>query len=161
MLAGMDVAASLDAPCTAARLFGFVDELDDYPAWMPLAHRVEPAPPVPADDGRPAWDVELRARVGPLARSKRLRMVRTTHDPASGTVVFDRHELDGRPHSPWVLRADVVAEHVGGSRLDMHLHYGGALWTGGLIERVLADQISAGRERLLERVRSQRRRGAA
>ena len=31
----------------------------------------------------------------------------------------------------------------------MHLHYGGALWAGGLMERVLADQIVAGREQLL------------
>jgi hypothetical protein len=31
----------------------------------------------------------------------------------------------------------------------MHLHYGGTLWTGGIMERVLADQIEAGRGRLL------------
>jgi hypothetical protein len=30
----------------------------------------------------------------------------------------------------------------------MHLHYGGRLWTGGVMERVLTDQIEAGRERL-------------
>ena len=29
----------------------------------------------------PAWRVELRARVGPFARSKQLRMVRTVHEP--------------------------------------------------------------------------------
>ena len=34
------------------------------------------------------------------------------------------------------------------STLDMHLHYGGALWTGGVLERVLADQIRNGRDRL-------------
>jgi len=39
-----------------------------------------------------------------------------------------------------------------GSRLEMVLHYGGALWTGGVMEKVLADQIVAGRERLLELV---------
>ena len=39
-----------------------------------------------------------------------------------------------------------------GSRLDMRLHYGGALWTGGVMEKVLADQIVAGREKLLELV---------
>ena len=145
----MDVTASLDAPCSPEQLFVLVDRLDDYPSWMPLAHRVEAAQG--EADGTPAWAVELRARVGPLARSKRLRMVRTTHDPATGTVVFERRETDGRRHSPWVLRA-VVTGVDGASRLDMHLHYGGALWTGGLMERVLADQITAGRSRLLERI---------
>jgi hypothetical protein len=46
-----------------------------------------------------------------------------------------------------------------GSRLDMHLHYGGALWTGGVMERVLGEQIVAGRERLLELVSSDGPRG--
>jgi hypothetical protein len=127
-------------------LFGLVDELDEYPAWMPLAHRADA---IGADaEGRPAWDVELRARVGPFARSKRLRMVRTVHDAHRTTARFERVELDGRRHSPWVLDATVSATEVG-SRLDMRLHYGGALWTGGVMERVLGDQIVAGRERLL------------
>ncbi len=138
----------MEAPCSPERLFAEVESLDDYPAWMPLAHRVDA---VSADGGRPAWQVELRARVGPLARSKRLRMVRTECDAASGTVVFERHEVDGRQHSSWVLRAD-VSEGSEGATLHMRLHYGGGLWTGGLLERVLADQISAGRERLRARV---------
>jgi hypothetical protein len=140
----------MDAPCEVDRLFGFVDELTDYPAWMPLAHRVAAVEPEP--DGRPAWEVELRARLGPFARSKRLRMVRTEHDPAGGRVRFERVERDGRQHSPWVLDATVVADG-GGSRLEMRLHYGGALWTGGVMEKVLGEQIVAGRERLLELVR--------
>lgn len=143
--------AGVDAPCGADRLFDLVDELTDYPVWMPLAHRVDALDP---DDGRPAWAVELRARLGPLARSKRLRMVRTVHDPTARRVRFERAERDGRSHSPWVLDADVVEVDPGGagaasSRLVMRLHYGGALWTGGVMERVLADQIVAGRERLL------------
>jgi hypothetical protein len=142
----MDVAAAMDAPCDAATLFGLVDELDEYPAWMPLAHRVDAVGADP--DGRPAWDVELRARVGPFARSKRLRMVRTVHDPDRTTVRFERAELDGKRHSPWVLDA-TVSSAGSGSRLDMRLHYGGGLWTGGVMERVLGDQIVAGRERLL------------
>jgi hypothetical protein len=146
----VDVAASMDAPCEVEQLFGFVDELTDYPAWMPLAHRVAPVEPEP--DGRPAWEVELRARLGPFARSKRLRMVRTEHDPAGARVRFERMEHDGRQHSPWVLDATVVPDGAG-SRLEMRLHYGGALWTGGVMEKVLGEQIVAGRERLLELVR--------
>ena len=99
------------------------------------------------DGGRPAWAVELRARLGPLARSKRLRMERTVHDTERHVAVFERVERDGRHHSPWVLRAEVVGDGEG-SALHMHLHYGGALWTGGLMERALTDQITAGRERL-------------
>lgn len=141
----MDVHASLEAPCSAARLFTFVDDLAKYPEWMTLTHRVDA---LAADGEQPAWQVELRARVGPLARSKRLRMQRTTYDPDQHRVVFERVESDGRRHSPWVLRAEVLPRGEE-STLHMHLHYGGALWTGGVLERVLGDQISDGRERLV------------
>jgi hypothetical protein len=147
--AGVDVVASMDAPCGPARLFGLVDELTGYPDWMPLAHRVSII--APEGDGRLAWEVELRARVGPFARSKRLRMVRTVHDVDASRVRYERVEHDGRSHSSWVLDAEVSAIDSG-SRLDMRLHYGGALWTGGVMEKVLADQIMDGRERLLELV---------
>lgn len=143
--ATVDVDADLEAPCDAATVFAHVDELHDYPAWMSLVHRADPLGP--DGEGRPAWQVELRARVGPLARSKRLRMVRTVHDPDGGQVRFERAEADGRSHAAWVLDAR-VSDSAGGSRLEMHLHYGGRLWTGGVMERVLADQIEAGRERL-------------
>jgi hypothetical protein len=75
-------------------------------------------------------------------------MVRTVHDPAVHRVRFERRELDGRRHSRWVLDAQ-VDEHAGGSALQMRLHYGGRLWTGGVLERALSDQIEQGRERLL------------
>ncbi|MCU1361530.1 MAG: hypothetical protein JWN99_2819 [Ilumatobacteraceae bacterium] len=139
----------MEAPCERTELFQYVDQLTDYPAWMPLAHGVRAADDEP--DGRPAWSVELRARVGPFARSKRLRMVRTQHDVASSHVRFERVEHDDRRHSPWVLDAVIVPVEQG-CRLDMQLHYGGALWTGGVMERVLAEQIVAGRERLLAMV---------
>ncbi len=144
----MDVRASLDAPCAAAELFAFVDDLGTYPAWVDLVHRA-----VPVEGVDHEWQVELRARLGPLARSKQLRMRRTEFDPSAHRVVFERHEVDGRRHSPWVLTA-TVDETPEGSSLQMHLHYGGALWTGGVLERTLADQITNGRERLLALVRS-------
>lgn len=145
----MDVHASLDAECDADRLFSFVDDLAKYPDWMDLTHRVV------GDDGSapPAWQVELRARIGPLARSKRLRMQRTLHDPAAHHVVFERAEADGKQHSRWQLTATVTQQGAQ-SHLDMHLHYGGALWTGGVLERVLGDQITNGRDRLQQLVRS-------
>lgn len=148
--ARVDVHATLEAPCPPDELFAFVDDLGRYPAWVDLVHRAEP---VSDDHEAPAWHVELRARIGPFARSKQLRMGRTVHDPDAHVAVFERHEVDGRSHSPWVLRA-TVSSVPEGSRLDMHLHYGGGLWTGGVLERALADQITNGRERLLTLVRS-------
>ncbi|MEI8239078.1 MAG: SRPBCC family protein [Actinomycetota bacterium] len=142
----MDIHASLDAPCSADALFAFVDDLTQYSRWSTLVHRADVDPAVST-----AWQVELRARVGPLARSKRLRMARTVRDPNSHVAVFERSEIDGKRHAPWVLRAE-VNEVDGISTLQMHLHYGGGLWTAGVLERVLADQITNGRERLLELV---------
>jgi hypothetical protein len=146
----MDVIASLDAHCSAELLFELVDDLSTYPQWNGLVHSAVREP----GDAQ-AWDVELRARLGPLARSKRLRMVRTVRDADTYTAQFERDEIDGRNHSPWVLGATIV-EHDGLSTLTMHLHYGGSLWTGGALERVLADQITSGRERLLQLVATMR-----
>jgi ribosome-associated toxin RatA of RatAB toxin-antitoxin module len=142
----MNVVAELEAPCSPATLFALVDRLDGYPSWMPLAHRV-----VASNDGDGdvlAWWVELRARVGPFARSKQLRMERTVHDADRCSATFERRELDGRAHAPWRLDVIVTPTSVG-SRVEMRLHYGGTLWTSGVLERVLADQIESGRERLL------------
>lgn len=138
----MDSRATLQAECAPADLFVHVDDLSHYPAWVDLVHRAQRL-----DAPEPEWDVELRARLGPFARSKRLRMRRTVHDLSAHVAVFERHEVDGRSHSPWVLRAEVVPT-ADGSELRMHLHYGGGLWTGGVLERALSDQISRGRERL-------------
>jgi hypothetical protein len=60
---------------------------------------------------------------------------------------FERAELDGRNHSPWVLEADVAA-CAGGCELHMRLHYGGSLF-GPVLERLLGDEIERSRLRLL------------
>lgn len=143
----MDISRSLTAPCAPAELFGWVEDLTRYPQWMRLVHNVEPAADV---DGVPAWQVELRAEVGPFARSKVLRMVRTEHDEPS-RVTFERRELDGRRHSSWTLRA-TVAPAADGSTLTMELRYGGSLWSGAVLQRVLDDAVRRGSEELLELV---------
>ena len=71
-------------------------DLGTYPAWLGLVTAAEP-------DGDNTWVVTLRARLGPLARSKRLRMVRT--ERSADSVRFERREVDGRDHSEWVLSA--------------------------------------------------------
>lgn len=102
-------------------------------------------------DGGPAWAVDLRARLGPLSRSKRLRMVRTACE-APSLVRFERAELDGRSHSAWILegRVERTAE---GSRLTMKLHYGGSRF-GSALERLLRDEIERSRPRLLALIAS-------
>lgn len=143
----MEIVRRMVAPCGPAELFVHVADLGAYPAWMPLVHGVEAEPT--ADP--PAWSVELRATVGPFARSKRLRMARTDHR-VDELAVFERAEVDGKRHSPWVLRAE-LAPVVGGSgpatELTMVLHYGGSLWSGAVLQRVLDDQVARGTANLL------------
>jgi hypothetical protein len=154
----VNISADLVAPCSPGELFDWVDDLSKYPQWMGLVHRGDPQ----GNDhlGRPAWDVELRARIGPFARSKRLTMVRSVcrpneapNDLAPSEVVFERAENDERKHSVWRLSANVTLTPTG-SRLSMELHYGGGLWAGGLVERALHDEIDASRERLLKLIGS-------
>lgn len=144
---------TLDAPPHV--VLAVVADLATYPGWLDLVTRAEPTDAV-GDDPGPAWDVELRGRVGPLARSKLLRMVRSQHDVADGAegvagggvVRFERRDADGRSHSPWVLTAAVEpAATGGGSTLTMRLHYGGSLW-GPVLDHVLADAVERGRSRL-------------
>ncbi len=145
MLAGMDITAELDAPCSPEELFRWVGLLDRYPTWLEIVARAEPVVAHP-DDAGPAWQVDLRGRLGPLARSKRLRMVRTVHDEPS-RAVFERVEHDGRSHAAWRLDATVTGEGDA-SRLTMGLHYGGSLW-GPVLERMLGEEIDRSRQRLL------------
>ena len=140
----VDVTADLVAPCPPDELFAWVDDLGRYPQWLEIVPRAGAVEPHPDDPG-PAWSVDLRGRLGPFARSKRLRMARTVHEP--GSVRFERVEHDGRQHAPWVLTADVSADGDG-SRLRMRMHYGGSL-VGPLIERLLTEEINRSKPRLL------------
>jgi hypothetical protein len=147
----VDVKAELVAPCGVEELFSWVDDLGRYPAWLEIVPRAEPVAAHPDDPG-PAWSVDLLGRLGPLARSKRLRMARTVHEPHR-LVRFERADHDGRQHSSWVLQAEVRPGDDGANQsvLTMHLHYGGALG-GPLVEKLLSDEIGKSRPRLLELV---------
>ncbi len=140
--------ATLDAPCPPALLFGWVDDLERYPAWLGMVRAARPTDGDVADRG-PAWLVDLRGRLGPLTRSKRLRMVRTSHDPPR-TVRFERAERDGRDHAAWALGASLTA-NGGRSHLVMDLHYGGSLFAP-VLERLLREEIERARPRLLDLV---------
>lgn len=141
----MDLTATLAAPCAPERLFPLVEDLTSYPQWLEIVPRAE----VDASTDELAWLVDLRGRLGPFARSKRLRMVRTRHEPPRA-VRFERRENDSRRHAEWALDASV--EPAGeGCVLTVHLHYGGALWLP-VLDRMLRDEIERSRTRLLARV---------
>lgn len=145
----MDVTASMEAPFGPGAVFGVVADLGTYADWLDIVRTVEPLPAAPGDAG-PAWSVVLQGQLGPLRRSKRLRMVRTALGD-EGTVRFERAETDGRSHSAWVLSAEVrpaAGPGPDGSQLVMRLHYGGSMWMP-LLDRLLADEIERSRPRLV------------
>jgi len=129
------------------RVFELVADLDRYPEWLDLineAQRCESAPDDPSDQ---AWLITLRARIGPLARSKRLRMVRSILDKPN-RARFERSETDGRSHAPWVLDATVQPTPSPGSTiLTMDLEYGGRLWSS-VLDGILAAQVDSAAQKL-------------
>ncbi len=134
----MKYASSVDLAATTDVVLPYVNDLSRYVEWMPLVHSAVPA-------GDSVWNTELRAKVGVFARSKRLRMRKTMDDGV--VIVFERDEDDGRRHSPWVLRV-TVSPTSGGCNVQMDLAYGGSLWTAGVLDRVLAHHVDAGKSGL-------------
>ena len=146
----MDITATLHTDVDAAVLFGVVADLGGYPRWLDIVGRAVEAPADAGDPG-PAWSVDLRGQLGPLRRSKRLRMVRTVADEPRH-VRFERRELDGKQHSAWILEATIDpgdgADADASTALAMRLHYGGSLWVP-MLDRVLRDEIVRSRPRLV------------
>lgn len=138
----MNYSSSVDVPVAIDAVRPFVEDLAAYPTWMPMVHDV-----VAVDDG--VWSVELRAKVGVFARSKKLRMRRTMNE--ENIIVFERDEDDNRQHSPWVMRVSLSPSAVG-TNVTIDLSYGGSLWTAGILDRVLASQVDAGKSGLVRAV---------
>jgi hypothetical protein len=162
----VDQRFSVDLEVGPERLFAIVADLGTYDQWLDIVHRVEPADAVPGDAG-PAWWVTLRARLGPLARSKRLRMVRAVHTEPT-LARFERREIDGRRHSAWVLTSSIgptmapsgITAAAGGGvdgdpeplppacALTMELSYDGGFWSP-VLEAVLGGQVERASARLV------------
>lgn len=127
---------------TAGRVATIIGDLATYPDWLNL---VTAAALVGSDEGRDAWLVTIRAKVGPFARSKKLRMVCTvdSQTEAGSTFRFERQELDGRDHSAWTLDAAVSPDptNTSASSVTMDLRYEGGLWTTPL-EPILGSFIA-------------------
>jgi hypothetical protein len=138
----VDIRVDVNLPCSAKELLPFIEDLAQYPSWMGLVHTVVP-------EGEGVWQVELRGKIGPFARSKRLRMIQVeTSEPHH--IRFERQENDGRSHSDWVLDAQVT-EVGSASTLNMTLRYSGRLFSS-VVERALHDEIEASKQRLRELV---------
>lgn len=113
----------------------YVADLARYVEWMPMVHDAKAG-------GDGVWNVELRAKVGVFARSKRLRMKRTVN--TAEHIVFEREEIDGKRHSPWKMSIALQTAEAG-CVVTVDLSYGGNLWTAGILDRVLAAQVEAGK----------------
>ena len=144
----MDLVASVEVPVSVEKLFDYVADLANYSSWLEFVHKVELVGESTETDT--TWLVELRAKLGVLARSKRLRMTRTLCEHPK-VVVFERREQDSRRHSEWILRA-TVSQTATGAKLETNLHYSGNLFTGDMLERALSDQIATGREKLIQQL---------
>ena len=144
----MDLTASVEVPVSVEKLFDYVADLANYSSWLEFVHKVELVNESIESDA--TWLVELRAKLGVLARSKRLRMTRTLCEHPK-VVVFERREQDSRRHSEWVLRA-TLSTTATGAKLETNLHYSGSLFTGGMLERALNEQIATGREKLIQQL---------
>lgn len=141
----MDFEARTTISAGVVPVFGYVQDLATYPGWFSIVVDAAPCSGVTG-----AWDVDLGARLGPIKRTKRVRMERTVFDAGSHRVRFERVELDGRDHSAWTLDAVVTADETG-TRLDVRLHYGGVGWVPGfdLLVREEARRAGGRLERLL------------
>ena len=144
----MDLVASVEVPVSVEKLFNYVADLANYSSWLEFVYKVDLVGE--STETHTTWLVELRAKLGVLARSKRLRMTRTLCEHPR-LVVFERREQDSRRHSEWILRA-TVSPTATGAKLETNLHYSGNLFTGGMLERALSDQIATGREKLIQQL---------
>lgn len=111
-----------------------VADLSTYPLWNDVVASAEPL----NDSDDVAWLTTLRARVGPFARSKQLRMVRSEHrvEDQTHTIRFVRSETDGREHSAWIMNAGIAPATTSTndqtSRVVLGLDYSGGLWNPAL-----------------------------
>jgi len=123
-------------------------DLGTYPHWNDLVQAAELTSGTANTENSPSWKTTLRAQVGPLARSKQLRFVRTvdeTDAAAVRTIRFVRQELDGREHAAWVMETVIEPDGTTSSHVTLGLSYSGGLWMpalgnvlGGAIERATA-----------------------
>lgn len=102
----MKLTASVEVDASAPAIMSVVIDLATYPQWLDIVGNVRPDDQTAADPG-PAWFVDLRAQLGPLRRSKRLRMVRSVANDRS--VRFERQARWSKSFPVDALRRPGVA----------------------------------------------------
>lgn len=135
------ISVSVDTPIED--VMEIVADLATYPDWLGLVHQAHPDPDVEG-----IFLVTLRAKIGPFARSKKLRMIRTVYTDSA--VKFERLETDGREHSNWIMSVDAAAGSDSASNcteLEIALSYDGDLWSAPL-EMILDSQAAKAGRRL-------------
>ena len=152
----MDLDAAADLAFDQATVFAALEDLATYPHWLTIVAAATPTDHDDDDgDGGPAWLVDLQGKVGPFTRTKRVRMVRTAHDPAAGTVRFERQERDGRHHNAWILTGEAGPTTGGRTAVRVHVHYGGGRSLPGA-DLLLRQEARKAGERLDAHLRTRR-----
>lgn len=151
----MNVEADFEAPCPPELLFSIVEDLAEISPWLDLLGDAVPCSPAQGDIG-PAWDSTFAIKLGPLTKTKDVRLVRIVHK-APSEVVYERHEVpvEGRDPSQiamWRLTLKVRPVDSG-SRLDVHVFYGGDA-LGDMAEGILTKELKKSRPALLKEVKS-------
>ncbi len=105
-----------------------VSDLATFPQWIEIVDTVV------VDAGEPpAHFVILKARLGPISRSKKLRMVQTARggesDPeANNSVTFERQETHDIEVAMWKMNVTACSTGESSTQLSISLSYDGELW---------------------------------
>ena len=129
------------------KVFETLRDLVIFQTLLGFVDSVEPETPE-SDSELAAWQVTLRARIGPLSRMKRLRMVRTK-DNANSHIIFSRQETDGKEHADWVLNIGLISLGAKEATITIEISYRGKLWNGS-VDKALQSHIESAQKKLDE-----------
>ncbi len=124
--------------------FAALRDLETYRDWLGFIHSVDEL--VAANET--SWNVVLRSELGPFARMKKLRMVRTSELPYS-SVTFSRVEIDGKEHSNWTLDVSCLSLTETTTQLSLTVVYSGGFWSRPL-ESVFNSHVEDAKVKLRE-----------
>ena len=129
------------------KVFETLRDLIIFQTLLEFVDSVEPETSE-SDSELAAWQVTLRARIGPLSRMKRLRMVRTKNITNSH-IIFSREETDGKDHADWTLKIGLSSLDAKESTIALEIAYGGKLWSGS-VDKALYSEIESAQKKLDE-----------
>ncbi len=150
----MNVEATFEAPCEPELMFSLMEDLENITPWLDLLGGAERTTADPSDVG-PAWDATFAIKLGPLTKTKDVRLVQIVHEPYE-KVVYERHELpiegkDASQIAMWRLTMKVSPTDTG-SLLYVHVFYG-AEALGDMAEGILTKELNKARPALLEEIK--------